>query len=189
MDMKVNVVYEVKENDSWRGEEGLKIVSNIAKDETVNCSIAKSLVEHIKKESVMLEPDKLLLGFAEAQKRGIQDNLEALEDFELTAKNRADKVQEKLLRSYEDAENKYNELKKKFCEIQDKFCNNIISSREKVDEQVKYLTTIHEKLDSIDNFNLEKLSKTLELVISLVEKDADIVKLVLEKNYNEKKNI
>ena len=179
--MKLNVIYEIKENDSWRGKEGIKIVSNIAKDETVSCEIASSLVEHLKKESAMLEPDKLLLSFAEAQKRGIQENLEALEDMELTAKNRSDKIQEKLLKSYEDAETKYTELEEKFTKTSDKFCHKLHSTRESLDKEMKYLGDISKKLSEVDSYGLERLSETLKQVISLVEKDPDIVKLVLDK--------
>lgn len=177
--MKVSVVYEIKENDSWRGSEGIKIVSNIATDETVGCEIAKSLVDYLKKESAMLEPDKLLLNLAEAQKRGIQDNLEALDDFEITAKTRSDKVHAKLLKSYEDIEGKYEELQTKFLETSDKFCNTITKSKEKIDKELEYLGDVQQKLMNIDSYSLERLSTTLEKILALCETDSEIMKLVL----------
>ena len=43
-----------------------------------------------------------LLNFAEAQKRGIQDHLESLDEFELLTKSHTDSIHEKLIKLEED---------------------------------------------------------------------------------------
>ena len=184
MEMKFDVVYEVGQREGWRGKEGLQIKSNIADDKLVECDISKSLVEHLKKESAILKPDQLLLGFAEAQKRGLEENLEAIDDMSLRVKNSADKIQEQLMKSYEDAEIKYEELEKKFSETRSRFEEKINSTRESIEEDMSKIEEISKKLSDINNFELTRLSDALQKIINLVEHDAEIVKLVLEKKKN-----
>ena len=186
MEMKLDIVYKIGKSESWRSKKGVKIESNISKDELIECEIAQSLVDYLKKESAILEPDKLLLGFAEAQKRDIQANLEAFNDMELTAKNTADAVQQKLLKSYNDSEEKYLALEKKFTETRKKFIEKINSTSEKFKDELEYLEKISEKLSKIDNYGLERLSTTLSKIIELVEKDKDIVKIVFNSRLNKK---
>lgn len=179
MERKIDVVYEIEKSSSWRSEEGVDIKSNITSDELIYCRLSKSLIDVLKKESAMLDPDKLLLGFAEAQKRGIECKIEALNDLELRTKNIADTVQEKLVKAYEDSEKKYDELEEKFSEISDKFSKKVETTKDSLEKQMKYLTSVSEKLNAIDNYGLEKLTGTLKQLISLVEQDPEIVKLVL----------
>ena len=180
MDMKLNVVYEITKGDSWRSAEGFAIKSNIADDNLIDCQIAKSLVEHLKEESVMLEPDKLLLSLAEAQKRGIEENINDLDDLELNAKNRADSIHEKLLKTFQDSEKKFEELELKFSETSNRFVDKISKTKDSLDSEVEYLSSVSAKLNKVDGFSLERLSETLKALISLVEKDPELVKLVLE---------
>lgn len=179
MDMKLNVVYEIKKPDSWKSKEGLMIKSNIADDKLIDCEISKSLIDYLKKESAVLEPDKLLLGFAEAQKRGIQDNIDALDDLELNAQNRAKAVQEKLLKTFEDSEQKFEELDKKFSETSKRFTENISKTKNSLESEMEYLNNVSEKLSNVDSFSLETLSDTIKKIIELVEKDSEIVRLIL----------
>jgi len=55
----------------------------------------------------------------------------------------------------------------------------------KLKELDEKFSSVHEKLISIDNYGLERLSDTLIKIIELVKEDKDIVKLVLE---NRKEN-
>lgn len=179
MEMKLNVVYEIKDPDSYRNKKGLNIKSNIADDELVDCQIAKSLVDHLKKESAILEPDKLILGFAEAQKRGIQENLESLDDLELNAQNKSKTIHEKMIKLFDDSETKFEELDKKFSETQRRFDGKIESTRKSLEKNMEYLNSVSEKLSNVDSYSLERLSDTLKKIIELVEKDSKIVSLVL----------
>jgi len=180
MEMKLDVVYEIKEPDSYRSKEGVAIKSNIADDSLVDCQIAKSLCEYLKKESVMLEPDKLLLGFAEAQKRGIQENLESLDELELNAQNKSKYIHEAMIKMFDDSEVKFEELDGKFSETQKRFTGKIESTKKSLEKNMEYLNSVSEKLTKIDSYGLEKLSDTLVKIIQLVENDKDIVKLVFE---------
>ena len=63
------LVYKITEPSSWRSKDGIDIKSNLADDELIDCRLAKSLVETIKTEAAVLEPDKFILAIAEAQKR------------------------------------------------------------------------------------------------------------------------
>lgn len=74
MEIKANVVYQIKKGDSWRGKDNIDIKSNLD-EEMVDCRISKSLVDYLIKESAILEPDKLLLNFAECQRRELELNL------------------------------------------------------------------------------------------------------------------
>ena len=180
MDMKFDVIYEVKERESWRGKEGIKIQSNIAGDELVECDISKSLVEYIKKESAILKPDQIILGFAEAQRRGIEDNLKSLDDVSLRVKNLSEESHKRLMDSYNDLEEKYYELEKKFNETKNRFQNNIQDTSAAINEQIKSIDQVSEKLSKVDNYGLERLVNTLNKVIELVNSDKEIVRLVLD---------
>ena len=79
-----NLVYTIEEASSWRGKESIKIKSNLADDKLIECEIAQSLVEYLRKESAVLEPDKFLLSVAEAQKRNLQTLLEDMDNISFT---------------------------------------------------------------------------------------------------------
>lgn len=177
--MEIKVVYKIKESTSWRSEEGIDIESNIANDKLIDCQIAESLVNKIKKDATLLDSDKLLLSFAEAQTRGIKDNLSALTDLELSAKNHADSVQASLLKSMDNHEEQYEELYKKFSSITEKFNKGINKSAEKINESIASIKTVEEQVSKLNSYKLDSLMSTLENLSSLVDRDSDLVKLVL----------
>ena len=179
MEMKMNIVYEVKEGDKWRDKESIDIKSNIADDKLIDCKIAKSLVEHLNKESALLEPDKLLLKIAEAQKREIELNLEALDDMALTTKTRAEKVHQNILEASLDSEQKYEELQNKFNETTQKFRQEIADTTDSLKDDMAKLETVSKRILEIDSYGLERLEETLRKLVALVEQDPEIVKLVL----------
>jgi DNA anti-recombination protein RmuC len=181
MEMKFDVVYEIKEREGWRKGEGILIKSNIANDETVECDISKSLVDHLKKESSMLKPDQMLLGFAESQRRGLEENLETIDDMSLRAKNSADKIQETLMKSYEDSEKKYEELEAKFSDTRKRFEEKINATRTSIENDMKKIEEISKKLSEINNYELSHLASALQKVIDLAEQDNELVRLVLSK--------
>lgn len=180
MELKMNVVYEIKDGESWRGSEGIDIKSNIADDKMVDCRIAKTLIEHLKKSSATLEPDKLLLKIAEAQKREIELNLEALDDIALQSKSRAEKVQEKILEIGIASEQKYDEFSKKFKDISQKFRSEVEATSESLKKDMEKVENLSKKLSEIDNYGLENLGKTLEQIIALANQDGELLKLVLK---------
>jgi len=184
VEMKMKVVYEIKEGESWRGSEGLDIKSNIADDKMVDCRLAKTLVEYLKKEAVALEPDKMLLRIAEAQKREIELNLEALDDMALQSKSRAAKVQEKILERGIESEQKYEEFSKKFKDISQKFRSEVDSTSESLKKDMEKVENLSKKLSEIDNYGLENLSKTLEKIIALASEDSELLKIVLDYKKN-----
>jgi FAD/FMN-containing dehydrogenase len=186
MEMKFDVVYEVTERESWKkSEDNLAIKSNIAGDEMIECDIAKSLVTYLKKESAMLQPDKLLLGFAEAQKRGLEENLENIDDMALRAKNSAGKIKEALYQSYDEAEKQYEELENKFSETRKRFEDKINATRTAIEADMKSIEAMSKKLSEINNFELSRLADALQKILALVEQDKELVKLVLSKKHKE----
>ena len=180
MELNFKVVYEIKEGNSWRSKNGVVIKSNIAEDELVECELAKSLVEHLKTKSATLDPDKLLLGFAEAQKRGIEENLEAMDNLTLRAKNVSESMQAELLKTFEDAEGKYKALEEKFEETNNLFANKIKSSIKKIEEDTSKVEEVMKKLTAIDDWKFSNLADALTKILSLVQEDKELVKLVLE---------
>lgn len=173
------LAYTIEEASSWRSKEALKIKSNLADDRLIDCEIAQSLVEYLKKESAVLEPDKLLLSIAEAQKREIQTILDELSNIELQAKVNADKAHETLLNISTDAEKKYEELVDKFGDIQKRFTDKMKSTTESIKVDLAKLTDVEEALNKIDNWKLKELSLALEQINKLVAADPELVKLVL----------
>lgn len=178
--MKFDVVYGIQERESWKGKEGIQIKSNMSDDKLIECELSKSLIVYLKKESAILEPDKLLLNFAALQRKGIEENLDAMDNLALRAKTRADSAQEKILKAYQDSEDKYLELEKKFDETTQRFTDKMFETRKKLDKNVEYLEKVSKRLLEIDSYNLERLSTTLESIISMFEKDAALVELVLK---------
>lgn len=180
MEMNMKVVYTIGKSDSWDSKDSISIKSNIADDKLIKCQMSKTLVEHLKKESVFLEPDKLLLGFAEAQKREIQENLKGLTDIELNIKNLSDSIHQKLIESSEKHEKKYFELEEKFSETSKKIKEKLSDTKQSLDEDVEKVDKIYEKLRKINDYGLGNLITSVSKILELAEKDKDLAKLVLE---------
>lgn len=174
------LIYKIEDGDSWRAKESINIKSNLSEDELIECKIAKSLINKLKTDSALLDPTKLLLSIAETQRRGIQTNLEEMDDLALQAKVRADKAHEILSTIAEEAEVKYEEIEKKFSATEKRFNEKMTSTAKKIKNDLDKLTEVEEKLKSINNYDLEKLIIALNQLISLVEVDPELVKLVLE---------
>lgn len=176
-----DLVYTIEEGSSWRSsKEGIKIKSNLSDDKLVDCEVAQSLVEYLKKESATLDADKLLLNVAEAQKRGIQTIIEELDNISLQTKVNVDKAHEALLAISDETDNKYAEIEKKFSTIQKRFTDKMNSTAESIKKDLEKLSAVEEKLTKIDNWKLETLNESLTNLIKLIEKDKDLVKLVLD---------
>lgn len=172
------LVYTIEKDTSWRHNKIL-IKSNLADDELVDCRLAQSLVNHLKKESAILKVDQFLLNIAEAQKRGIQTSLEDLDDMALQAKIHADKVHEILSSIAEESEEKYFELEKKFSETEKRFNERMKTTAENIKEDLAKMSEVEKKLTSINNYSLSNLIEALNKIVSLAEKDPELVKLVL----------
>jgi ElaB/YqjD/DUF883 family membrane-anchored ribosome-binding protein len=179
MNMNFKVVYAIENGDSWE-KDSIRIKSNIADDELITCRLSKSLVEHLKKESAVLEPDKLLLGFAEAQKREIEENLKGLTDIELNIKNLSDSIHQKLIESCDEHEKKYFELEKKFEETSKKINEKLSGTKQALDKDVEKVGKVYESLKKINEYGLGNLIQSVEKVLELAEKDKELAKLVLE---------
>lgn len=174
------LVYTIEEANNWRSKESIKIKSNLSDDKLIDCEIAQSLVEHLRTESAILDPDKFLLNVAEAQKRGIQTIIEELDDISLQAKVNADKAHDILLTIADETDNKYAEIEKRFSDIQKRFTDKMKVTAESIKKDLEKLSAVEEKLTKIDNWKLETLNENLTNLIKLVEKDKDLVKLVLD---------
>jgi len=179
MERKVEIVYEIKEGNLWRNDKSLIIKSNIADDELIDCQLSKSLVDLLKKEASILDVDKMLLGFAEAQKRGIEENLEALDEIALKAKNSADKMHQELLKAYDDNEKKYIEIETKMDETKERFSKGINQSTKELGQSIEIAEHVSKRLMEIDNYKLEKLADSVNKIVKLAESDSDLVKLIL----------
>ena len=175
-----DLVYTIESASSWRGKEAIKIKSNLADDKLVECELSQSLVDHLKTEAAVLDPDKLLLTIAEAQKREIQNSIESMDDMAVLAKAHADKAYEILSTIAEDAETKYAEIEEKFVATEKRFKDKMLSTSESIKTHVEKLSVVEEKLTKIDNWSLEKLTETLKQLIKIIEADPELVKLVLD---------
>jgi hypothetical protein len=71
-------------------------------------------------------------------------------------------------------------LEKKFSGTQKRFTDSLNQTRESIESEIKTVELISKKLSEIDNYGLERLSETLKKIISLVETDKELVRLVLE---------
>lgn len=180
MEMNFKVVYTIGKGDSWDSEDSISIKSNIADDELVRCQLSKSLVDHLKKESAILEPDKLLLGFAEAQKREIQENLNGLTDIELNIKNLSDSIHQRLIKSCDEHEKKYFELEEKFSETSKNIKEKLSDTQQALDKDVEKVEAIYKKLNSINDYSLGNLITSVGKILELAEKDKELAKIVLE---------
>ena len=98
------LVYTIEAASSWRNKEAIKIKSNLADDKLVDCELSQCLVDYLKTEAAVLDPDKLLLTIAEAQKREIQTSIENMDDMAIQAKVHADKAYEILSNISDEAE-------------------------------------------------------------------------------------
>ena len=174
------LAYKIEEGPSWKGPDAITIKSNLADDELVDCQLAKSLVETLKKESAVLEPDKLILAIAEAQKRQIVTSLEQMDDMAIHAKVHADKAHQILLDSATEAEEKYDELEKTFSATEKRFNTKLTNTAESIKADAEKLSIVEERLSKINNYSLDKLIETLSKLIQLAESDAELVKLVLD---------
>ena len=174
------LTYTIKEASSWRGKEAIKIESNLSGEKMIDCELAQSLVETLRTEAAVLDPDKLILSIAEAQKRELQTALENMDDMAIQAKVHADKAYEILSNISEEAEIKYAEMEKKFSDTEKRFKDKMISTSESIKTHLEKLTAVEEKLTKIDNWKLEKLSEALKQLTKLVEDDPELVKLVLD---------
>jgi len=174
------LAYRIEPGDSWRDKNSINIKSNLAEDKMLECKLSESLVEYLKKEAVVLEPDKLILTIAEAQKREIQTVLESMDDMAIQAKVHADKAHEILSTIAEESEKKYEEIEKKFSATEKRFKDKMISTSESIKTHIEKLSAIEEKLTKIDNWKLEKLTASLKQITELVEADPELVKLVLD---------
>lgn len=176
----LTLAYKIEPGDSWRSKESIKIKSNLADDKMIECQLSESLIEYLKKESALFDPDKFLLTIAEAQKREIKSALEAMDDMAIQAKVHADKAHEILSTISEDAEKKYEEIEKKFSDTEKRFKDKMITTSESIKTHLEKLTAVEEKLIKIDNWKLDHLNESLTNLIKLVEHDQDLVKLVLD---------
>jgi len=174
------LAYKITEPSSWRSKDGIDIKSNLADDELIDCQLAKSLIETLKTESTILEPDKLILAIAEAQKREIETSLSEMDDMAIQAKVHADKAHEILSTIVNESGEKYLEIEKKFSETEAKFNTKLTTTATKIKKSMEELSTVEEKLNQINNFSLEKLTDVLKQLIKLVNTDPELVKLVLE---------
>ena len=181
---EITITYKITETDSWRSKEGINIKSNLAEDKLIDCQLAESLVTELKEKAHLLDADKLLLSFAEAQKRGIQDNLEALNDLELAAKNHSDSIHQKLMETEEDLEQKYDELAEKFQTVTAKFDKNLTATTEKLTQQIENVKTIEKSLASINTYSFEAVIKTFNDLLKIINKDPELVKLVFKHKFN-----
>lgn len=174
------LAYKIEPNESWRDKNSIKIKSNLADDKMLECSLSESLVEYLKKEAVILEPDKLLLTIAEAQKREVQTALENMDDMAIQAKVHADKAYEILSNISEESDKKYNEIEKKFSDTEKRFKDKMIATSESIKLHLEKLTFVEEKLTKIDEWKLTKLAEAVQKIITLAEADPELVKLVLD---------
>jgi len=174
------LAYRIEPGDSWRDKNSINIKSNLADDKMLECRLSESLVEYLKKEAAILEPDKLILTIAEAQKREIQTVLENMDDMAIQAKVHADKAHEILSTIAEESETKYEEIEKKFSDTEKRFKDKMLSTAENIKTHMEKLSVIDEKLTKIDNWSLEKLTETLKQLIKIIEVDPELVKLVLD---------
>lgn len=172
--------YTIEEASSWKGKEAIRIKSNLADDKLIDCEIAQSLIEVLKTESAILEPDKLILAIAEAQKREIATSLENMDDMAIQAKVHADKAHQILLDIAIAAEEKYAEIEKKFSDTEKLFNKKITDTAEKIKKDLEKLSAVEEKISSINNWSLEKLIDSLDRLIKLADADPELVKLVLD---------
>lgn len=184
MELKTNVVYQIKNGESWRSKESIDIKSNLD-EEMVECRISKSLVDYLRTESAMLEPDKLLLHFAEVQKREIKLNLESLDDMTLRSETLGKEINKRILKTYSDNEKLYEDLQEKFEEVTNKFRTQISLSDESLDGNMKILSEVSEKLEKINSYSMERIGETLKQLIDLVEKDPELVKIVFKQKLDE----
>jgi ElaB/YqjD/DUF883 family membrane-anchored ribosome-binding protein len=175
-----DLVYKIEEASSWRDKEAIKIKSNLADDVMVECELSKSLVDYLKTEAVVLDPDKFLLTIAEAQKREIQTNIESLDDMAIQAKIHADRAHEILSTIAEEARQRYDEIEKNFSDTEKRFNDKMKSTTEKIKQDLAILTSVEEKLVAIDSWQLVKLAEAVEQIIMLTETDPELVKLVLK---------
>lgn len=184
----IELSYTIEESkSSYRYKDGIVIKSNLADDELVECRLAKSLVDTLKLEAAVLEPDRLVLAIAEAQKREIKTSIEALDDMTLEAKIHSDKAYEHLSTIALEAETKYEEIEKKFASTEKRFNEKMSSTAANIKKDLEKLTAIEEKLTKINNWSLEKLAESINQLIKLAETDPELVKLVLE--YKKPKSI
>ena len=178
MELKTNVVYQIKKGDSWRGKDSIDIKSNLD-EEMIDCKISKSLVDYLIKESAMLEPDKMLLNFAECQRREIELNLESLDDVTLRFKTYAEEANKRISEAYEENEKQRDELEKKFNTTVKKFKTGIAESEESIKQNTSSLIAVSDMLTKIDSYGLNNLMETLKTLNRLIEKDRELVTLVL----------
>jgi len=172
--------YTIEATSSWKSKEAIRIKSNLSDDKLIECEIAQSLVETLKTESAILEPDKLILAIAEAQKREIATSLENMDNMAIQAKVHADKAYQVLSDIAIASEEKFSEIEKKFTDTEKLFNKKMTDTAEKIKKDLEKLSAVEEKLIKIDNWKLEALTENLNVLIKLIEKDKDLVKLVLD---------
>jgi len=175
-----SLVYKIEPGDSWEDKNSIRIKSNLADDKLIRCQLSESLIEALKKEAVILEPDKLILTIAEAQRREIRTAIEGMDDMAIQAKVHSDKAHEILSTIVEEAELKYEEIEKRFSDTEKRFKDKMISTASSIKTHLEVLSTVEEKLIKIDNWKLDHLNESLTNLIKLVEHDQDLVKLVLD---------
>jgi hypothetical protein len=176
-EFKTNIVYTIKEIKDWRGER-IAIKSNLSDDKEIECILSESLVKYLIKESAVLKPDQLLLGFAEMQKRGLESTIEGLNDLELAIKSNTDSVFLRMEKSINDYDVKYETMMSNFQTVGDKLANKLSKDDSKISKMVEKIEGYNNKLTLINSFGLERLAESLKSLIQLAEKDKDLLTLV-----------
>lgn len=82
--------------------------------------------------------------------------------------------------AYEDSEKQRDELENKFNATVKKFKNGIVESEESIKQNIVTLRDYSDMLTKIDNYGLDNLLKTIATLNSLIDKDRELVRLVLE---------
>jgi len=180
-EFKTDIIYKIEETNDYMGK-GMQIKSNLTDDDLQSCKISKSLVDYLLKNSATLEPDKLLITFAEAQKRQLELELENLDDLTLSAKAKADDFFNKRSELENSYEEKFAEFEKSCSSASEKVHSRLERDSNAINSQIEKMEGLSKKIRNIDDYKLEQISKSISLLLDLINKDEKLVKLVLE-NY------
>ena len=176
--MSFEITYIIKEISDYMGKKNV-IESNI-KEEMVKWEISKSLSDKLLDKACVYAPQQLLVEYAEMQKRGLEIEIEHLDDLELTIKTKTDKIKESLESALTKQEEVFEEKKKEIYESVNKFREIVRENADQIQEIVEPVNQAKKTIDSLDSHALRSFFETVSDIIKISNNNPKLLSFIVE---------
>lgn len=178
MGKTIEIVYTVKpkgEKD-WQNN---KIVSNV-EEKSVTWEIPESLSKEIIEKSNDGLEARLLLEYAEMQKRNLQYEIEGLDNLELTIKTKTDSVKQMLESVLIEQDKVFESKHKEINEKINKFEDMVENSTKQIKNISKPIDEFSATISKINAWGVKDFFETIEVISKLQEKNPNLMKFIID---------